>query len=224
MPSAVRCRLQKIRCGARVFLLAVPRCRTWLEFSRVVDIFLAAAGSSAVATVGLTEPAVLYMRGHGTAMAVSHRCAPSWGRKAGGSGGDAVQASGFALVSLQLPSSVSGSRKIYCDEGADEWTLTHGYQSKRGRSEQCGDHVVSHQCELRAQASVPAMRVCSAKGLKIVLDPIFLFGLDRFRVRCRGGVATTIGRGVGVLMQLGSVSRKKESHVLRSQRIGTGLL
>ena len=125
----------KIPLRRAVFLLAVPMVLELVLESTfaVVDIFFVAKlGSSAVATVGLTETMLflLYSIAMGLAMAVTAVVA----RRVGEGQHDeaavtAVQAIWLALL-VSVPFTVAGI--VYAQDllrlmGADAWTLEHGY-------------------------------------------------------------------------------------------------
>lgn len=199
-----------------VFLLAVPMVleRVLESTFAVVDIyFVAKLGSSAVATVGLTETMLflLYSIAMGLAMAVTAIVA----RRIGEGQRDeaaltAVQAIWIALIA-SLPFAIAGI--VYAQDllrlmGADAWTLEHGYPYMQWALG--GNAVIMLLFTLNAVFrgagdAAAAMRVLwVANGLNIVLDPILIFGFGPIPALGIEGaaIATTIGRGAGVLMQL----------------------
>jgi len=199
-----------------VFLLAVPMVLELVLESTfaVVDIyFVAKLGSSAVATVGLTETMLflLYSIAMGLAMAVTAIVA----RRIGEGQRDeaaltAVQAIWIALIA-SLPFAIAGI--VYAQDllrlmGADAWTLEHGYPYMQWALG--GNAVIMLLFTLNAVFrgagdAAAAMRVLwVANGLNIVLDPILIFGFGPIPALGIEGaaIATTIGRGAGVLMQL----------------------
>ncbi len=222
----------KIPIRRAVFLLAVPMVLELVLESTfaVVDIyFVAKLGSSAVATVGLTETLLflLYAVGMGLAMAVTAVVARRVGEgeheKAAVS---AVQAIWIALM-VSLPFAVAGivfAQDLLRLMGADAWTLEHGYPYMQWA---LGSNAVIlllftiNAIFRGAGDAAAAMRVLwFANGLNIVLDPILIFGLGPApELGVTGAaVATATGRGAGVLLQLWILFRRgKHLRVLPSQ-------
>ena len=206
----------KIPLGRAVLLLAVPMVLELVLESTfaVVDIwFVARLGASAVATVGLTETFLflLYAIAIGLAMAVTAVVARRIGegdRRAAAI--SAAQALWIAVL-VSLPFSVAGivwARELLQLMGADAWTLTHGVRYMQWM---LGSNVVimllfvCNAIFRGAGDAAVAMRVLwVANGLNIVLDPILIFGLGPIPALGVEGaaIATVIGRGVGVAMQL----------------------
>ena len=206
----------KIPLRRAVFLLAVPMVLELVLESTfaVVDIwFVAKLGASAVATVGLTETFLflLYAIGIGLAMAVTAVVARRTGegdhRAAAVS---AVQAVWIAVLA-SVPFAVVGivyARELLQLMGADAWTLTHGVRYLQWM---LGTNVlimllfVCNAIFRGAGDAAVAMRVLwVANGLNLVLDPMLIFGFGPIPAMGVEGaaIATVIGRGVGVAMQL----------------------
>ncbi len=222
----------KIPMRRAVFLLAVPMVLELVLESTfaVVDIyFVGKLGSSAVATVGLTETILflLYAIGMGLAMAVTAVVARRIGEnKREEAAVTAVQAIWLALLA-SLPFAIVGivfAQDILRLMGADAWTLNHGYPYMQWA---LGGNVVImllftiNAIFRGAGDASSAMRVLwVANALNIVLDPILIFGFGPIPgLGIEGAaIATTIGRGAGVLMQLWILFRGGEHlRVLRSQ-------
>lgn len=222
----------KIPLRRAVFLLAVPMVLELVLESTfaVVDIyFVGKLGSSAVATVGLTETMLflLYAVGMGLSMAVTAVVARRIGEgKRDEAGVTAVQAIWITLLA-SVPFSVVGivfARDLLRLMGADAWTLEHGYpymQVALG-----GNAVILLLFTINAVFrgagdAATAMRVLwLANGINIVLDPILIFGLGPIPALGVVGaaIATTTGRGVGVLLQLWILFRGGHHlRILRSQ-------
>jgi putative MATE family efflux protein len=211
----------KIPLRRAVFLLAVPMVLELVLESTfaVVDIFFVGKlGSSAVATVGLTETLLflLYSVGMGLAMAVTAVVARRVGEdKREEAAVSAVQAIWIALIA-SLPFAVAGivfARDLLRLMGADAWTLAHGYgymQWALGSNAVILLLFTINAVFRGAGDAAAAMRVLwFANGLNIVLDPLLIFGLGpvpAFGVE-GAAMATAIGRGAGVLMQLRILSR-----------------
>jgi putative MATE family efflux protein len=215
-----------------VFLLAVPMVLELVLESTfaVVDIwFVAKLGSSAVATVGLTETFLflLYAIAMGLAMAVTAVVARRVGEgQREAAAVTAVQAILIAML-VSVPFAVIGivwAQDLLRLMGADAWTLEHGYvymQWMLGGNVVIMLLFVINAIYRGAGDAAIAMRVLwVANGLNIVLDPILIFGLGPIPAMGIEGaaIATNIGRGAGVAMQLWILFRGGHHiHVLSSQ-------
>lgn len=206
----------KIPLRRAVFLLAVPMVLELVLESTfaVADIFFVAKlGSSAVATVGLTETFLffLYSIAMGLAMAVTAVVARRVGEdKREEAAISAVQAIWIALLA-SVPFAIVGivwARELLALMGADAWTLEHGYvymQWMLGGNAVILLLFVINAIYRGAGDAAIAMRVLwVANGLNLVLDPILIFGWGPVPAMGIEGaaIATNIGRGAGVLMQL----------------------
>jgi putative MATE family efflux protein len=222
-----------------VFLLAVPMVLELVLESTfaVVDIyFVGKLGSSAVATVGLTETMLflLYAIGMGLAMAVTAVVARRIGEgKREEAAVTAVQAIWIALLA-SVPFSIAGivfAQDLLRLMGADAWILEHGYPYMQWALG--GNAVIMLLFTINAifrgagDAAV-AMRVLwVANGINIVLDPILIFGFGPIPALGVTGaaIATTTGRGIGVLLQLWILFRGGHHvRVLRSQILWHGAI
>jgi putative MATE family efflux protein len=217
-----------------VFLLAVPMVAELVLESTfaVVDIwFVAKLGTSAVATVGLTESLMflLYAIATGLAMAVTALVA----RRIGEGNRDAAavvaaQAIHLALA-ISMVFSIAGlfyARELLRLMGADEWALAEGWRYTQWM---LGTNAVvmllfTINAVFRGAGDAAiAMRVLLvANALNIVLDPILIFGLGPIPAMGIEGaaIATAIGRGVGVLMQLYLLFRGGDHIRLRFAQAG----
>jgi putative MATE family efflux protein len=207
-----------------VFLLAIPMMLELVLESTfaVVDIFFVAQlGASAVATVGLTETYLflLYSVAIGLAMAVTAIVARRVGERRGD---EAALSAGQAIwlaVLISLPVAAAGifwARDLLRLMGADAWALEHGVRYTQWM---LGGNVVILllfviNAVLRgAGDAAKAMHVLwVANALNIVLDPILIFGLGPIPALGIEGaaIATNIGRGAGVAMQLWILVRGSE--------------
>ncbi len=207
-----------------VLLLAVPMVLELVLESTfaVVDIyFVAQLGASAVATVGLTETLlfVLYAIGMGLSMAVTAVIARRVGEQRGEEAAlSAVQAIAAAVL-VSLPFAVAGivwAQDLLRLMGADTWTLTHGYRYTQwmlGGNTVILLLFVINAVFRGAGDAAAAMRVLLvANALNIVLDPLLIFGWGPIPAMGVEGaaIATNIGRGAGVLMQLWILARGSE--------------
>jgi len=206
----------QIKIGKAIFLLAVPMILELIMESTfaVVDIyFVGKLGSSAVATVGLTETYMflLYSICMGLAMAVTAIVARRIGEKEKDKAGVAAVQSIFIGIIASLPFAIAGiffARELLELMGADKWTLEHGYPYAQWM---LGGNVVImllfviNAIFRGAGDAAIAMRVLwLANGINIILDPILIFGWGPFpELGIEGAaIATNIGRGIGVIMQL----------------------
>jgi putative MATE family efflux protein len=206
----------KISLNRAIFLLAIPMMLELVMESTfaVADIyFVGKLGASAVATVGLTETFlfIIYSVAMGLAVAVTALVARRIGEQDREAA--AVTAIQAILISVlvSLPFSVAGlffSRELLALMGADEWALTEGYRFTQWM---LGSNVVIvlifviNAIYRGAGDAAIAMRVLWIANLvNLALDPILIFGwgpIPAFGIE-GAGIATTCGRGVGVLIQL----------------------
>lgn len=207
-----------------VLLLAVPMMLELVLESTfaVVDIFFVAhLGPSAVATVGLTESYLflLYSIAMGLAMSVTAIVARRVGERKGEEAAiTAVQAIGLAVL-VSVPFALAGiffAKDLLRLIGGDAWVVEHGFRYMQWM---LGCNViilllfVINAIFRGAGDAAAAMRVLwVANGLNIILDPILIFGLGPIPAMGVEGaaIATSMGRGAGVLMQLWILARGGE--------------
>jgi putative MATE family efflux protein len=217
-----------------VFLLAVPMMLELVLESTfaVVDIFFVAKlGSSAVATVGLTETYLflLYSIAMGLATAVTAIVARRIGEHRGEEAAlSAVQAIVLAVL-VSLPVALVGivwAQDLLRLMGADAWAIEHGYRYTQwmlGGNAVILLLFVINAIFRGAGDAAAAMRVLwVANAINIALDPILIFGLGPVPALGIEGaaIATNIGRGAGVLMQLWILVRGSEHLRIRCTSLG----
>ncbi len=222
------------RIGLRraIFLLAVPMILELVMESlfAVVDIyFVGKLGASAVASVGLTETYLylLYSLAMGLATAVTAIVARRIGENNREEAGKAAIQSIFLAVAFSVPFAIAGiffSKELLTLMEADAWSIEHGYRYTQWM---LGGNItvvllfVLNAVFRGAGDAAIAMRVLwIANGINIVLDPILIFGWGPIPAMGIEGaaIATNIGRGVGVAIQLWILFEgSKHIRILRSQ-------
>jgi putative MATE family efflux protein len=199
-----------------IFLLAIPMMLELVMESTfaVADIwFVGKLGAEAVATVGLTETFLflLYALAMGLAMGITAIVA----RRSGEGDKDAAALAGSQAIVIgvlaSLPFSIAGlwfARDLLALMGASGWVLEEGWRYTQWM---LGGNVVIillfviNAVFRGAGDAAIAMRVLIVANLiNIVLDPILIFGWGPVPAMGIEGaaIATNIGRGCGVLVQL----------------------
>jgi len=215
-----------------VLLLAIPMVLELVLESvfAVVDVFFVSRlGADAIATVGLTESmlTVMYAVIAGLCIGVTAVVARRIGeRDRDGAASAAVQAValGFAIA---VPVGVAGvwlAPRMLAMMGASAGVLAHVAYTRIV----FGFNIVILMLFLLnavfrgAGDATVAMRVLwMANAINICLDPCFIFGLGPFpRLGVAGAaVATTTGRGVGVLLQLAVLWRGTDRLAIRRRHL-----
>lgn len=199
-----------------IFLLAVPMILELVMESTfaVVDIFFVSKlGSSAVATVGLTETYLflLYAGAMGMATGVTAIIARRTGEKNTESAASSAVQSIWLGITLSVPFALAGiffPKQLLGLMGADSWAIENGFRYTQWMLG--GNLVIVLLFVINAifrgagDAAI-AMRVLwIANGINILLCPALINGWGPLPAMGIEGaaVATTIGRGTGVLIQL----------------------
>jgi putative MATE family efflux protein len=202
--------------GRAILLLAVPMVLEMVMESifALVDVFFVSRlGADAIATVGLTESmlAILYALAMGLSIGASAMIARRTGEKdPEGAARVAVQAIGLAVL-FSLP--IAGVGLLFAPQllalmGGSPWVVEHGF---RYTQLMLGGNLIILLLFLvnaifrGAGDAAVAMRVLwIANTLNILLCPCLVLGLGPFpELGVMGAaLATTLGRGVGVLYQL----------------------
>ncbi|MBK7058194.1 MAG: MATE family efflux transporter [Leptospiraceae bacterium] len=199
-----------------IFLLAVPMILELVMESTfaVADIyFVGKLGASAIATVGISETFLflLYSMAMGLATAVTAIIARRIGEKNSEEASKSAIQSIFLAILVSIPFSITGiffSKDLLRLMGADPWSIEHGYRYTQWMLGGNGIIVllfVINAIFRGAGDAAIAMRVLFvANAVNIGLDPILIFGLGPMpSLGIEGAaIATNIGRGIGVLIQL----------------------
>lgn len=199
-----------------IFVLAIPMILEMMMESAfaVVDIFFVAKlGEHAIATVGLTESVVVlvYAMGFGISMAATALISRRFGEKE-------YKEAGAAAFQLLL---VGGAISIIL--GILGWVFAPDILGLMGAEARVIETGVSYTRIIFAgntaimllfllngafrgagQAHHAMRSLWIANGLNMVLDPILIFGIGNWAGYGLEGaaIATTFGRGVGVVYQL----------------------
>jgi putative MATE family efflux protein len=211
------------KIGRAILLLSIPMVLEMVMESvfAVADIFFVSKlGADAVATVGITESlmTIIYAIGMGLSMATTGMIARRIGEKKSEEASEtAVQALFLAIISsliIAIPGFIfsSGILKMM---GGSQWVIIQG---KNYTGIMLGANLVvmllfiNNAIFRSAGDAAISMRVLwIANILNIILDPCFIFGLGPFpKMGVTGAaLATTIGRGVGVLYQFYLLTKGK---------------
>jgi putative MATE family efflux protein len=202
--------------GRAILLLAIPMMLEMAMESTfaVVDIFFVSSlGASAIATVGLTESVLtlVYSVAIGLSMGTTALVARRIGEKNPREAADAAVQAIVVALAASIPFSVAGiffAKNILSLMGADAWALTHGYKFTAwmlGTNWVIVLIFVINAVFRGAGDAAMAMRVLwVSNAINLVLDPALIFGWGPFPALGVQGaaIATSIGRGVGVSIQL----------------------
>ena len=204
------------RIGRSLGLLAIPMM---LEMSMesifaVVDIaFVARLGTDAIAAVGITEAliTVLYAVAVGLGMGVTAMVSRRIGAKQRDAAASVTGQAIWIAAVLSLVIGVSGAvyaadmlRLMGATAGVIETGTGFAAVLLGGSASILYLFLLNAAFRGAGDASVALRSLWLANGINIVLDPCFIFGLGPFPEMGVTGaaVATTIGRGIGVVYQL----------------------
>nr|BDT32596.1 MATE family efflux transporter [Myxococcus sp. MH1] len=197
-------------------LLSVPMVLEMVMesiFALVDVLFVSRLGADAIATVGLTEAVLTLFRTVPLGLAVAATALVS--RRIGQKDPEraartAVQALGLGLV-LSVPLALAGclfARPILTAMGASPGVVTHGLGYARlmlgGFPIIMLLLLISAILRGAGDAATSMRALWLANSVNIVLAPLFIFGLGPVPAMGVTGaaVATTVGRGTGVLYQV----------------------
>jgi len=207
--------------GRAVFLIAIPMILEMIAESifAVVDIFwVSMLGADAIAAVGLTESlmTIVYAGAMGLSIGVGAVVSRRTGAKdPAGASRAAVQAVVIGVgVSIVVGSlgTLAGPRLLAL-MGASPAVQAIGSGYTRtifaGSASVILLFLINAAFRGAGDAALTMRTLWLANGINIVLGPVFIFGLGPApRLGVTGAaVATTIGRGIGVLYQLHNLRR-----------------
>jgi putative MATE family efflux protein len=218
--------------GRAILLLAVPMVLELVLESvfAVVDVFFVSRlGADSVATVGVTESMLTIV--YAVAMGLSVGAMATIARRVGerdpdGAARAAVQVIALGVI-VSVPVGLFGfwfARPLLALMGAGPDILAHSSYTAivLGLNGIILMLFLINAVLRGAGDAAVAMRVLwIANAFNIVLDPCFIFGLGPFpRLGVTGAaVATTTGRGIGVLVQLYILSRGQGRITIRREHL-----
>jgi putative MATE family efflux protein len=226
--------------GRAILLLAVPMVLEMAMESvfAVVDMFwVSKLGPDAIATVMLTESMliIIYAFAMGLAMGAAAIIARRIGEKdPHGAARAAVQAIAIGL-GLAVVVGVAGALaapKLLAAMGASDAVISMGTNFTRvmlgGSVTVILLFLINAAFRGAGDPAISMRTLMLANGINIVLGPLLVFGVGPFpRLGVTGAaVATTIGRGIGVLYQLAALRAGRGHLAVRREhlQIDTGIM
>ncbi|MDN5205559.1 MATE family efflux transporter [Fulvivirgaceae bacterium BMA10] len=202
-----------------IFMLSIPMILEMLMESlfAVFDIyFVGKVSVNAIATVALTESVIMivYAIAIGLSMAATAMVARRIGEKKPDAAADAGMQAIFITVFVSIFFSIAGiffAKDILRLMGGEEDLIAEGYGYTQimlaGNVTVMLLFLINAIFRGAGNASIAMRVLIIANGINIILDPLFIFGLGPipgFGVK-GAAIATNIGRGVGVIIQLATL-------------------
>ncbi|MBA7517641.1 putative FMN/FAD exporter YeeO [subsurface metagenome] len=221
--------LTKIKLGKAILLLSIPMVVEMLmeSFFAILDIyFVSRLGDEAISVVGLTESlmTIVYAIGIGLAMAttgiVARRIGEKRDRDASIAASQAILLGILISAFIAIPGIIF-AKKILGMMNAEQKVIDIGFsftQIMLGGNFVIMLLFINNAIFRSAGAPALSMRVLLvANAINIVLDPCLIFGIGPFpQLGVTGAaVATSIGRGIGVLYQFYLLFKHKSRIDLR---------
>ncbi len=211
-----------MKLNRAIILLAIPMVAEMIMESlfAIADIFFVTKlGAEATATVGITESlmTIIYAVGMGLAMATTGIVSRRIGEKNQLAGSRAAFQAIILGVIISLPFFISGvffAKEILNLMGSSTGVITIG---SKYTGLLLGSNVIIMLLFINnaifrsaGDAMIAMIVMIIANLLNIVLDPCLIFGLGPFpKLGVTGAaVATCIGRGLGVIIQIFMLTRK----------------